>query len=452
MCGAPHDSKTAGAMSFKLTSPELLDLESYQHTLRQLISVLAGSARTSAVSSTSGRTVGAVEVPLGSGAAFVLDVSVLDLAFQEAMALQDTGSSSSSSSTLTGAMRLTSSQNFPLSFVATSPLPALHQNPASSRSSFSSLPSISRLDGTEASTTLATATAPTYHQPVVLYFLRLPLNPSLHGIQCQLSARRLCSDQVQVLDKVLRRLCDASPGAFMVGYSDGIFGVEAGVEVVYSGENSDYVARLSRPRYPQALFPTERPQHGYQYHQQHPRAYQKPYGGTHLEQSIAVTRDHGDMEMSHRVAGLVGHVEHPKATMTTGTTTEGLPDECKHPGSLLLNDSTKSVKTLKNNTIVAVEEAIAAVPKIQQNVGSTDDARALMFAAQQHDDVKDLLIRIMKVGMMGCAGSTDVSGILNYDFGLWDEAVDQLVGTHPGMDVDSLHDVLWVNYSPTSRS
>lgn len=306
-------------MNFTLTSPEQLDLDSYQRTLKRIILVLAASSETSNNNNSNHQRAvptdalnSTTEISLGSGGAFIIDTSVTvpDL-------LKDSA----------GATRLTSSQNYPLSFIVVRQLPALI---------------------TSIQTTTAQSVAP------VQYFIRLPLNPYTHGIQCQLSARRLCSKHVILLDRILRRLCDASPGAFLVGYSDGISGIDAGTEVVYSGENSSY---QTQPRGAQ---------------------YKKAHG---LDQSIAAARDRGNVDVGDHVAGLVGHVEY----LAQSSTNEQNAHNANQP------ISSKSIKEMKNE-----------LGLVEGPTASSLTSRASIETIDQTDN---FVIE-------------DNEGTLNYDFGL----------------------------------
>lgn len=290
-----------------MTSPELLNLAQYQQTLRKLIHVLASVKTPNNENNTPQQEQpdGLKRVFIGTGGTFVLDTSVIDI--------DDDFQPSSS---------------YPLSFVASGPVPQLEN---------------------------LKTTNP-------LYFLRLPLNPLTHPIQCQLSARRLCSRQVTFLDRILRRLCDASPGAFLVGYSDGVSGMDPGTEVVYSGEGHSIATTCPRTTTP----PTA-----------------TKGGKTSLDKSIAHARDHGDQELDHRVAEFVGgHVEH-----------------------------------------LAIAEALPA-PFQAKEIKSR---RALLTELTTSQIALDL----------------DEDEPLNYDFGQVDD-IDQLLDVAPTVDIDELHDMLWV--------
>ncbi|KAG0301932.1 hypothetical protein BGZ98_007936 [Dissophora globulifera] len=360
---------TAGTMNFNLTSPELLDLDSYQQMLKRLILVLASQSTSSSSSvtptgaeaSTTPSTT--TEVLLGSGGAFILDTSVIEPGFETA-----TIGGIRAVAGADGAAPLSSSQNYPFSFIATSQHPVHASGPAP-----------------------------------MLFFIRLPLNPFTHGIQCQLSARRLCAKHVVLLDKILRRLCDASPGAFMVGYSDGPSGVDAGTEVVYSGENSTHQPQPSKPS-----------------HQQQHQT-QTAATSINLEQSIAMARDRGDMELDSRVAGLVGHVEHPSMA-TTGVADK----DQKQPNSPLPQGL-----ALKAQGVKASKTEIGTVSP------STDDGRVIAHKGDEKDSI--LLQDRLKSDLEGAG-----DGILNYDFGLLDD-MEQLIDVHSMVDIDQLHDMLWVN-------
>ncbi|KAF9570120.1 hypothetical protein EC968_002178 [Mortierella alpina] len=188
-------------MNFSLTSSQLLDLASYQRTLKTLIATLAGSSSNGTRTSYKADTSDLTEVCLGSGAAVVMDTSVLLLP------TTNTTTNTTTPKPDTHPQQLSSSQNYPLAFVTSSKVSSLLYRPTSP------------------------STHSTQNSWPVLYYLRLPLNPFTHAIQCHISARRLCPRHVSFLDRILRRLCDASPGAFMIGYSDGMSGVDAGTEV-----------------------------------------------------------------------------------------------------------------------------------------------------------------------------------------------------------------------------
>ncbi|KAF9110908.1 hypothetical protein BGX27_005716 [Mortierella sp. AM989] len=338
-------------MNFHLTSPEMFDLDSYQQTLKRIILVLANSSTSSSFSKSNDfqAVAGAsstTEVHLGSGGTLILDTSVTVPGFSGG----------------TTSIRLTSSQNYPLSFIATSQLPVLLPTP---------LPASEQPSSINPVAVQASSSAP--------YFIRLPLNPHTHGIQCELSARRLCSKHVALLDRILRRLCDASPGAFMVGYSDGLSGVDAGTEVVYSGENSSYQSLHLRP--------------------QHHRI-------RSLDQSIAAARDRGNTDIDNHVTSLVGHVEHPTHNITSDRK-EAI--------------SAKTVKSLKNELGLIVESTTVA----------TQGQSRPLITSRQVDQVDSLAIE-------------EYEGIVNYDFGL-QEDIDQLTDVHIMVEIDELHDILWVN-------
>ncbi|KAF9137485.1 hypothetical protein BGX30_010170 [Mortierella sp. GBA39] len=356
---------TAGTMSFALTSPELLDLDSYQRTLKRLIAGLASlnnnnhnngnsSKRTGgSVSTLLSLTAGAstLEVNLGAGAAFILDTTLVEhhVSNNTNIVLDDS--------------HRPAHQSYPLSFVASGQLPVLNSPPLSD------------------TTTTTTAQA----RPV-LYYIRLPWNPQIHGIQCQLSARRLASQHVAILDRVFRRLCDASPGAFMVGYSDGLSGVDAGTEVVYSGENSRYA------------------QHHHHYSQSTVRTMA---GSGPLDQSIAIARDRGDIDLDHRVAGLVGHVDHHYSTTTE---------------TALLK---KTIKDLKKDVNTHQSQLQSLPPQQEKNTATN-----ATVDGQDGSLVERFLVE-------------NDADVLNYDFGLTED-VDQWVHVHGSVDIDHLHDTLWV--------
>ncbi|KAG0011358.1 hypothetical protein BGZ81_002214 [Podila clonocystis] len=299
---------TTGSMSFNMTSPELLNLAHYQQTLRKLIHILASVKTTN--SQQQEQPDGLKRVFVGTGGTFVLDTSVIDDHLQ-------LSSSSSPSSKL-----------YPLSFVASGPVPQLCEN-----------------------------TNKANHP----YFLRLPLNPLTHPIQCQLSARRLCSRQVTFLDRILRRLCDASPGTFMMGYSDGLSGMDLGTEVVYSGENGTTISTISSSTgacsAPFATMAMTEPDKG---------------GKTSLDKSITHARDHGDQELDHRVAEFVGgHVEHLAIAETLPPLVPAM------------------AKEIKARSVLLTESVTGASQSARLEIG--EDQEPLNYDFGQVDDIDQLL-------------------------------------------------------------
>ncbi|KAG0372506.1 hypothetical protein BGX24_000166, partial [Mortierella sp. AD032] len=390
---------TAGTMNFTLTSPELLDLDSYQRTLKRLITGLAslsvggggnksdsGCESNTPASAATMAPVPTLEVNLGAGAAFILDTTLADRSNNniDGNIIPDDGRHP-----------LPVHQSFPLSFVASGQLPIL-QSPST--------------------LIVTTATATTTAQALpALYYIRLPWNPQSHKIQCQLSARRLPSQHVAILDRILRRLCDASPGAFMIGYSDGLSGVDAGIEVVYSGENSRYAQHRQY-------------QHVYQHHKA-----LRTVGTGALDQSIAIARDRGDMELDHRVAGLVGHVDHHHYCQHQHHPTDIPTTDTALPSVLLM----KSTKDLARDVNTQQSQYQLQPPQQQQNVlGTTTSTTtaATTTVINATADVQD--------GSSLIENESDY--VLNYDFGLWED-VDQWVNVQASVDIDHLHDSLWVN-------
>ncbi|GJJ76628.1 hypothetical protein EMPS_08987 [Entomortierella parvispora] len=372
---------TTGSMNFSLTSPGQLHLEPYQKALKSLILVLqaiheknslasqkkhhnANPAEESVTAATENKST-TLEVSFRSGGVFVLDLSVTEPGF---------GGSSSSSNP-------SPSQAYPLTFLSTS---------------LSTSPTEVGAGGNG-------------DHGVVLYFLRLPLNPVTHPIQCQLSARRLHAQHVTVLDRILRRLCDASPGAFMVGYSDGISGVDAGKEVVYSGENS-----------PLHLLDQQQPQ------QQQPQSHQHTHNS--LEKSIAQARDHGNMDIDSRVAALVGHVEHPSAA----TITQAPP-------------SSKSTKTM---VAVAVAEVEDVVSSLDVGMTSATLTKTTLLATMATATTTPKTTAVTSEDQEQKAFHEKLLAadrfIANHDFGMVDD-IEQLLDVHGSVDLDSVHDILWVN-------
>lgn len=367
-------------MNFSLTSQALLQLESYQKTLKTLIQVLKviheknlksqqrlhNSNNSPTVSPAPEKGVtqekgSILEVPLGLGGAFVVDLSVTEPGFG---VTEGEGAGAGAR----GA-RWSTSQAYPLSFLA-----------SSLSSSASSSVSSSPTDSTSSSSNSSNGTP--------LYYIRLPLNPMVYPIQCQLSARRLHAQHVSVLDRILRRLCDASPGAFMVGYSDGISGVDPGKEVVYSGENS-------------AIHLQNQQQH-------HHLHLQQPHHHNSLEHSIAQSRDHGNMDIDSRVAGLVSHVEHP-------ITQQQLPSP--------------SLKPLKDTKVVAEEDVKEVVSSLDITMVSTTTAIMTRNDPLEPTALNEKFMEAER--FIAC-----------HDYGMMDD-IEQLLDVHGNMDLDDLHDMLY---------
>ncbi|KAF9094016.1 hypothetical protein BGX29_009707 [Mortierella sp. GBA35] len=379
---------TAGTMNFALTSPELLDVDSYQRTLKRLITGLAcmnntvsTSVTTTAATTATTRTTGAptLEVDLGAGGAFILDTSLVD------------HHTAPDSNNVIDDHR---HQSYPLSFVASGQLPILKSQPITTSTS---------------STSSSSITAITTALPV-LYYIRLPWNPQTDKIHCQLSARRLISHHVAILDRVLRRLCDASPGAFIAGYSDGLSGVDAGIEVVYSGENSRYAQH--HHHHQQQQFTTARGGGGRR--------------GSSLDQSIAIARDKGDMELDHRVASLVGHVDHHHHSHHH-IIYHSLADTTVPPTTLLKKSA--MARDLKTDT--NTKQSQLHQPQQQRNT-----ATSTITSTTTSVDVQD--------GSLAARALVErESDIVAYDFGLWED--DQLTTIHGSLDINHLHDALWVN-------
>ncbi|KAG0052279.1 hypothetical protein BGZ83_002785 [Gryganskiella cystojenkinii] len=390
---------TAGSMNFSLTSPGLLHLDSYQRTLQTLIQVLHGihqknqqrsqrkSRRRSSASQqdkdenvfmaidkeSTEANKAIVEVPLGNGGFFALDLSVTEPGFGT---LTEGGSANAVAAAAAASPRLSQSQAYPLTFMVTS----LSSSPA-------------EVGATRSSSGGA-----------VLYYIRLPLNPLTQPIQCQLSARRLCTQHVSVLDRILRRLCDASPGAFMVGYSDGISGVDAGKEVVYSGENS-------------ALH-----HHPHQHQQQHNHHHHHVQHHNHhnnLEQSIAHSRDHGSMEIDSRVAGLVGHVEHHHHTSPVAQSPP-------RPASL-----TKPIKD--NSTTKPALETVDVVSSLEiTSATRTTATTSVTVLGGENQEDKAFRQKLLE----------EERFIANHDFGMVDD-IEMLLDAQASMNLDDLHDMIW---------
>ncbi|KAF9173707.1 hypothetical protein BGX21_011043 [Mortierella sp. AD011] len=142
-----------------------------------------------------------------------------------------------------------------------------------------------------------------------------------------------------LLDRIPRRLCDASSGAFMVGYSDGLSGIDA-----------------------------------------------------------------GNIDIDNHTGGLVGHVKRPSNITPSDITI-----------------SAKTVKDTKNGLGLTADSATVSI----QNQSYKQSA------SNQVDQTDSLAIE-------------DSEDILDYDFGL-QEDIDQLADVHHIVEIDELHDMLWVN-------
>ncbi|KAG0261773.1 hypothetical protein BG011_000675 [Mortierella polycephala] len=351
----PSVNNSTGTMNFTLTSPELLDLASYQRTLKDLIYVLAShdpNNNTRCQSSS-------LEINLGSGGTLLLDTSVIE----------HDSKNGTSTYTMQDDSRPSSAHAYPLSFQCSGLLPTL-------------CPSIGANQVHSKGMAVPSGQLTT---PPVLYYIRLPWNPHTDAIQCQLSARRLCTKHVSLLDKILRYLCDASPGALMVGYSDGPSGVEAGTQVVYSGEDSPLL--------------------------------QKQHCVSHFEhKNGGLDQDRGNVEMDHCVPELSGHIEHPGMT-------HGKP---KH--GHLEDPMSKKRQKVSKPTIVST------IPSLdnEENVQSQDRGRIEVgLAGCMHGRENGVLDY-----EFGLSGDIDPLTTLH----------DMLSanGLHDMLDADDFHDMLWV--------
>jgi hypothetical protein len=187
----------------------------------------------------------------------------------------------------------------------------------------------------------------------------------------------------------------------MVGYSDGLSGVDAGTEVVYSGENSRY-AQL--------------------HHHHHQPALRTERMGT-LDESIASARDRGDVDLDHRVAGLVGHVDHHHYHHHQHPEHQPTTTETALPSAILK----KSIRELKEDTNTHQTQLHPPPPQQQRNTAA--DATTMV-------DIRDGSV----VARSLIENDAD---ILNYDFGLWED-VEQWAPVHGSTDIDRLHDTLWI--------
>ncbi|CAO3564539.1 unnamed protein product [Mortierella alpina] len=364
---------TAGTMNFSLTSSQLLDLASYQHTLKNVIATFAaGSSPThNTRTGPNADTPDLTEVCLGSGAAVVIDTSVLRLP-------TPISPSTGSYKPEFHPQQLSPSQNYPLAFVASSHISSL---------------------------SLSRHTSPLTSTPIswpVQYYLRLPLNPLTHAIQCHVLARRLCPRHVSFLDKILRRLCDASPGAFMIGYSDGMTGVDPGIEV--------------------------------------PDSHQANINSGLSEHTSSLLTRHKDLQESNHppLTGLAGHIEHSLSPVIIeanhhhhhhhhNNNSSNSPSRIEDPHL----PSARSLKTLKDNIAAASMSS------------TTTTTTTMMMAKEEPTMLQDRGHpdpALAKVGP-GVHESTDV-GI--HDFGLADES-EIFQDVSPELGMDDLHDTLWVH-------
>lgn len=399
-------------MTFSLTSSQLLDLASYQRTLKNLIATFAGSSSNGNRTPSKADTTDLTEVCLGSGAAVVLDTSVLLLPTTTTASLKPDSHP----------QQLSSSQTYPLAFVATSQVSSLlfrHTSPLTS----------------------------THTSWPVLYYLRLPLNPLTHAIQCHVSARRLCPRHVSFLDRILRRLCDASPGAFMIGYSDGMSGVDAGTEVVYSGESTGSSSSASSASSSSAphLHPHPHPHPHTHTHTQppsHPSTFplpqhhpHPPQPSSHLanitgltEQSSAVAGHKDVRESDNQPSGLVGHIEHSLSpAIIEGNNHQHHHSNSNNPSRLEdpLLPSARSLKTLKDNIAAATTSSkiTAEGPTILQARDRPGPVRVAGTVLEVNNETTE-------VGL--------------YDFGSVDDG-EIFLDASPGLGMDDVHDTLWVH-------
>ncbi|KAF9946118.1 hypothetical protein BGZ70_003396 [Mortierella alpina] len=363
-------------MNFSLTSPQLLDLASYQRTLKNLIATFAaGSNPNNSRIGSHADTPDLTEVCLSSGAAVVMDTSVLRL---PPLTTPSIGSSKPDPHP----QQLSSSQNYPLAFVASSQVSSL----------LSSTPT----------------------SWPVLYYLRLPLNPLTHTIQCHVSARRLCPRHVSFLDKILRRLCDASPGAFMIGYSDGMSGVDPGIEVVYSESHLANV-HTGSSEHTSSLFTGHK---DLQESNHHP---QLTGLAGHIEQSLSPAI----IEGNHHHHLHQHHHYHQNSSSSSHSRIEDphLP-------------SARSLKTLKDNIAAASMSSTTTTTTTAttSNMGMMKEGPTIF---QDRDRPDPALARVGP----GVNEPTDV-GI--YDFGLADES-EVFLDVSLGLGMDDVHDTLWVH-------
>ncbi|KAF9974802.1 hypothetical protein BGZ73_001706 [Actinomortierella ambigua] len=256
---APERHDTEGAMQFSLVDTGRLDLASYQRSLMRLATALARRGQPlspGATGSNPGNNESNVFTIAKRKCAFFVSTPSVSLAL----------SGSSSGGGTAGAAVTTNKEElaYALTFVSNgmlSSLPNFYTNvsaegSALSPSSSSSVPlppptSTSSMDidsqpipqdrthhqsppSSPQSPTSPVFALPNGHRPP-RYLLRLPLDPLKSPIESRLSAKRLGAADVHLLDGILRRLCDATPGAFRLFYSDGLSGMEHGNAIVYDG-------------------------------------------------------------------------------------------------------------------------------------------------------------------------------------------------------------------------
>ncbi|KAF9426326.1 hypothetical protein BGZ94_006661 [Podila epigama] len=334
-------------MTFSLSSPELVNLTQYQQTLRKLITVLAslknGFQQHQHRLQEKERPVLSFptlkRIVTGSGGEFIVDTSLLQ-ALKAGGGVGGGGSQEQAEQ---------SGVEYPLSFFAASPVPEL--NPTS-------------------------------------YHLQLPFNPLTHPIRCHLSARRLCTRQVTILDQILRRLCDASPGAFQLCYSDGLSGLDAGAEVVYSGKGSTHNST------------------------------------TGVTSTSSTDADVATLKATNHKA------EHDLAKSHALTRGGGFQEQ----GQKLSEQTDEQVVD---------DLAIATAPQSRPEVSYMEDVKkteSMIVTKAVHKDGEERALSPSMDVQMDDEGDND---LLQYDFGQLDD-IDQLIDVAPSVDIEELHDMLWM--------
>ncbi|KAF9157521.1 hypothetical protein DFQ26_008656 [Actinomortierella ambigua] len=234
-------TNTEGAMQFSLVDTTRLDLDSYQRSLARLAAALArrGQPLSSALGDPDGSERKVFAVAKRKCVFYVSSPPPLE------------ASTPSSSIAATATTTNTDETTYLLTFVSNGMLSSLPnysiavnaEDSAAASSSSSSLTCPSLRDPPPSSPPPPSPLSPTSpvfslphgHRPP-RYLLRLPLDPLKSPIESRLSAKRLGAADVHLLDGILRRLCDATPGAFRLFYSDGLSGMEHGNAIVYDGQ------------------------------------------------------------------------------------------------------------------------------------------------------------------------------------------------------------------------
>ncbi|KAG0092511.1 hypothetical protein BGZ92_009592 [Podila epicladia] len=160
----------------------------------------------------------------------------------------------------------------------------------------------------------------------------------------------------------------------MMGYSDGLSGMDPGTEVVYSGENGPTTTASASSTTVLSTTKVVEPGKG---------------GKSSLDKSIAHARDHGDQELDHRVAEFVGgHVEHLAIAETLPPLVSAVGKEIKARSSALLTESV----TLASQTTTGLEIDEDQEP-LNYDFGQGDEIDQLLNVATtvDIDELHDML-------------------------------------------------------------